>query len=579
MLIGLLVASIVIGGTGLLGSGVLLLGNQDLNTQLQEADSDHEQLLSDYEDLNNTYSDLLGQYDTLLEVHTSLTSDYTTVTNQYNEAMDTLNETIEDCKILNQTYQNLIMEYESLNSTYYILTGEHLDLNWTYYELTDQHEQLNQTYYGLVADYELLESQNATMTALYSELLQNQQILQNDYDELLDSYSTLQTDYNTLQNDYNTLQNDYQSLESEYFVLSDDYDTLLQNYQTLSQSYQLLQQSYQTLQQDYNNLWDSYNQLDQDYSQLSADYNSLESEYQTLNSTFYDLQNDYRLLNDSYTTLTTWISQQILPVQYCLFAEAVRRYYEPLYLSGATTKESFMGFAEFARDIVLHDSYQYNAFSDVSNALSDALILGNDTMELCWQIMYNVFYSYSASQRWLPNWGGWGLTGNNLTDIDTVHQWCVDTIAYEYDSDITLLQEPAFGDYIKFPVETAFRTMGDCEDQAILDAAYLESCGFETAIAVFHDPTHPTIGSFYHGTLLVHIEDTDAFFSQYPGAYLWTFGSIDPYYGDFTWCWLDPTWDVPFGSTPGWLQGYLDYGGLTFDIMSIAFCDIGGAVG
>ncbi|GAG55124.1 unnamed protein product, partial [marine sediment metagenome] len=31
-------------------------------------------------------------------------------------------------------------------------------------------------------------------------------------------------------------------------------------------------------------------------------------------------------------------------------------------------------------------------------------------------------------------------------------------------------QENPVWDYFKFPVETAFRTMGDCEDQAILDA-------------------------------------------------------------------------------------------------------------
>ena len=120
--------------------------------------------------------------------------------------------------------------------------------------------------------------------------------------------------------------------------------------------------------------------------------------------------------------------------------------------------------------------------------------------------------------------------------------------------------------------------MGDCEDQAILEAAYLESCGFETAIALIHDPAHPTYGSFYHATLLVHINDTDAFYSQYPSGYLWNLGYVDPYEG-FTWHWLDPTWDVPFGSTPAWLQGYLDYGGLTFDIMSIAICDIDGTIG
>ena len=38
--------------------------------------------------------------------------------------------------------------------------------------------------------------------------------------------------------------------------------------------------------------------------------------------------------------------------------------------------------------------------------------------------------------------------------------------------------------------------MGDCEDQAILAATYLESCGFEIAFATSHDPDHPTLGPF-----------------------------------------------------------------------------------
>ena len=95
--------------------------------------------------------------------------------------------------------------------------------------------------------------------------------------------------------------------------------------------------------------------------------------------------------------------------------------------------------------------------------------------------------------------------------------------------------------------------MGDCEDQAILCAAYLESCGYETALAIFHDAENPNFeGGFYHGALLVHIEDTTAYYATY-SASLWSLGGYDPYEG-YTWCWLDTTWDTPFGTKPGWLQ-------------------------
>ena len=314
-----------------------------------------------------------------------------------------------------------------------------------------------------------------------------------------------------------------------------------------------------------------YNKLSGKYDGLTGDYDELLNNYQIITGDYETLFDNYQDLQNSYDAICLVIKQSILPVQYCIFAEAVRRYYEGIYIGDLTGKSYWMAFAEFCRDIILHDSDQYNSFGIVSNAFSDALRYGSNTMGLCYQIMYGTFWD------WLPNWDGWGLTGNELTDIDTIVDWCIDEIDYEYDSDITDGQIYSEWDYIKFPVETAFRTMGDCEDQAILCAAYLESCGFETAIMIFHDPNHPTLGEFYHSVPLVHIEDTDAFKAlYYPECPLWRFTN-GPYYPDYTWCFLDPTWDIPFGSEPSWLD---DYGGsVSFSFCSIAFCDIDGTIG
>jgi len=320
-----------------------------------------------------------------------------------------------------------------------------------------------------------------------------------------------------------------------------------------------------------------YDDLTGDYNELLNDFNELDNQYYILTGEHAELENDYDNLLDEYNTLQNAydaiclvIRQSILPVQYSIFAEAVRRYYKDIYIGELTGKDYWLRYAEFCRDIILHDSWQENSFGDVSDAFSDALKFGDDTMYLANYIMYLTFYP------WLPNWGGFALTGNELTDIDIIIDWCIDEIEYEYDSDITYGHEYFDWDYIKFPVETAFRTMGDCEDQAILCSAYLESCGFETAIAISHDPDHPTLGAFYHGHLLVHIEDTSTFNSLYPSTNLWSIGGIDPYEG-FTWCWLDTTWDVPFGSTPTWLS---DYGGsVGWDILTIALCDIDGTIG
>jgi len=43
------------------------------------------------------------------------------------------------------------------------------------------------------------------------------------------------------------------------------------------------------------------------------------------------------------------------------------------------------------------------------------------------------------------------------------------------------------------------------------------------------------------------------------------------------WCWLDTTWDTPFGTDPGWMQYYVD-NGLTLDDVTFAKCDLDGAV-
>ena len=315
---------------------------------------------------------------------------------------------------------------------------------------------------------------------------------------------------------------------------------------------------------DYNDLIDNYDDLSEEYDELLNNYQILTGDYDTLFDNYQDLQN-------SYNAICSVIRQSILPVQYSIFAEAVRRYYKDIYIGGLTGKLYWKAFAKFCRDIILHDSEQYNSFNIVSDAFSDALKYGSNTMYLVFSIMCFTFYP------WIPNWDNVWLTGNELTDIDTIVDWCIDEIDYEYDSDITERQEYFGWDYIKFPVETAFRTMGDCEDQAILCATYLESCELETAIAIHHDPNHPTLGEFFHGSLLVHIEDTDAFWDDYPSAYLWNLGGIDPYSG-FTWCWLDTTWDVPFGSTPSWLQDYIGIGGISDDIISVAVCDIDGDI-
>jgi len=394
------------------------------------------------------------------------------------------------------------------------------------------------------------------------------------------------TQNNLLSIEYQTLAEMYDALLANYTSLLSEHENLTENYGILSDDYDSLSDDYNTLFADYISLEIEFDSLTTNYATLMADYEALESAYSDLYDLYLSLLDSYFILDAKYSAISSWIGRQILPVQMFIWAEAVRQYYlDDYYLDLAgTTKETYMEYARFCRDLILHGSYQYDAFTEVSNAF-DMLEYGSNTMALANAAM-NVMEG-SSSVDFPLHWGtnfapeNWGL--------DVQVQDCIDNVDYEYDSDIIYQQDFSTWDYPKHPVETAFRQYGDCEDQAILLAAMIERNGwfetigdtnyyydFDVAFAVQHDPAHPTLGSFYHGTLLVHIEDTDDFYSRYPSGTLWSLPS-DPYEG-YTWCWLDPTWDVSFGSTPSWLQDYLDYGGLTVDVVSIAYCSVGGSV-
>ncbi len=432
-----------------------------------------------------------------------------------------------------------------------------------------KYNQLTNTFDDLSGDYQSLFNTHEELVGDFEELSSDYQTILDDYNSLIEQYDILEGNITTLQTAYDTLNASYLALQNLFNDLQTDYNDLLQQYNDLLSDYNDREEDFGDLEQNYNDLLTQYNALQQSFNDLLSDFNDLSLAYDDLLINYNDLQDQYDVLELELIALQNAIIQLILPAQYTDFAEAVRRYYLPIYLGGKTDKTYWMAFAEYCRDVILHDSYQENSFSDVSDAFSDCLKYGSNTMNLAWYIMYNTFYD------WLPNWDGWGLTGNEFTDLETLTQWCIDEIDYEYDTHITVGQEYFTYDYIKFPVETAFRTLGDCEDQAILCAAYLESCGFETMVLISHDPDHPVRGPFYHGSLMVHIEDTTTFHLLYPAS-LWSFGSSDPYYPDYTWCWLDPTWDIPFGQFIPWV---VEYGGsISFDVLSAAICDIDGII-
>ena len=410
---------------------------------------------------------------------------------------------------------------------------------------------------NLTTDVEDLQTELDATIGEYNETLLQQENLLSNYSELLAVLNILSLENELLNQTYNDLLLDFQNLQ-------DDYDELLVDYNGLYQDYQDLQANYTSLQDQYTILLDLYDSLVLANDLLQANFDQLQAD-------FDNLQLAYTILQTQYDTITDTIQQMILPAQYTVFAEAVRRYYFDDYIAGDT----YRGFTRFCRDIILHDSIgSYSPdiiFPEVSDAFADCLRYGSNTGYLAFQIFYWVFWS------WLPNWNGYGLSGNPTTDISTIVQWCCNNIDYEYDSKITTYQLNPLWDYPKFPVETAFRTFGDCEDQAILCAAYLESCGFETMMVTIHDPDWNGGSGLYHGVPMIWWNNTWGSNPQHGFSFWWD----GTKYNDGWWMFLDTTWDTPFGTDPTWLQWYKDT-----DIMQIfdenkfssAVCDIGGYV-
>lgn len=513
--------------------------------------------------LNNEYNDLSGNYDDLYIDYLGLLNDFNSLDNQYSILTGEHIELENDYNILVIALADITAQLDALDDDLVAMTVERDALIVERDGLLQDIVERDATIVDLNSQITTLDTTIVDLNIQITDL--NTQItnLEGENQDLIDYYEGIITGLNS---EITALETERDGLIIALADMTSQRDALQILYDDLGMNYLIIET-------ERNSLLIQVNQLQIDYDALQLQYDDLIDDYQTLSNAYAELQIQFDALTIAYDYICDTIRQSILPVQYGIFAEAVRRYYAPIYMEGLFGKEYWMSFAEFCRDIVLHDSWQYNAFSNISNAFSDALKFGNDTMYLADYTMYWTFWD------WLPDWGI-DLTFDELWGIDTIVDWCIDEIDYEYDSDITDGQEYFDYDYIKFPVETAFRTMGDCEDQAILTATYLESCGFETAIGIWHDPEHPdfvSVGGFYHGVCFVYIEDTDAFKTMFPDWLLWRMTN-DPI-DEYAWCMIDTTWDVPFGSIPTWFDYYRNNPTeFTLDDLTRAVCDVDGGI-
>ena len=352
----------------------------------------------------------------------------------------------------------------------------------------------------------------------------------------------------------------YHGLNGNFRILAHDYEELLAAYQELLSNYSILSSEYDALLTDFNNLQADYNTLNATYHALLVDYTTLLDAYNTLQANYDDLVLAYDSLWNSYSTLASWICGQVLPVQVFTFAESIRRYYLPLYLN-VSSSLYWANYSEFMADIVRHATPNITSFekwNDVRNAYIDILRYGNNTPQLSDYVLSNIFDT-NTTHDWY--WGydrNWDVLGLHPFMTDEIHDWVLNALDYEDDDIITQNREYSEWDYIKFPVETIFRGLGDSEDQAIFEAAYLRSCGFEVAVGSFHDDAHPTLGSLNHSVLWLNIDyNGDGVVSdeECMSNHWWYKWSLDG--SPETWIILYPSLDEQFGDYPDWFLDYI----------------------
>jgi hypothetical protein len=105
----------------------------------------------------------------------------------------------------------------------------------------------------------------------------------------------------------------------------------------------------------------------------------------------------------------------------------------------------------------------------------------------------------------------------------------------------------------RFPYETLYSRIGDCEDQAILLATLLRVVGYESALVRFADKQK----DFYH---VICVVKTDSREARTP---LFRFGRYTS--EGYTWKILDPSYNHSYYKLPEWLSRYRTRdGGYTF---------------
>lgn len=182
---------------------------------------------------------------------------------------------------------------------------------------------------------------------------------------------------------------------------------------------------------------------------------------------------------------------------------------------------------------VLHDTGQFNYFENIDEELGDIWQTNNSITEF--EEALKIFYNWQW--LWKNNFTSYFLFNNLINRID-----------YFWDDSFTEGTNRHY-DFAKSAIETIFSGRGDCDDQTILAATFLEASGYETIIGYIGDDNETGVqDDFYHAFLWVKVEN---FSYPYLYADLWRFGVKE-----YEWLLLDPTWNIEYGYSVDWIIDY-----------------------
>jgi len=231
------------------------------------------------------------------------------------------------------------------------------------------------------------------------------------------------------------LKDENDQLDEQLDQLNDDYEDVLGEYGDLSDNYESMNTS--------------YGELDQMYNALISDYHDLEWDYN-------DLLDDYGVLQSSYNNFDLWQDQ----VTY------YRVYFGDMY---------FWQYATY--DILSHwksmdkDTSEYYMYPIEDMKVLNGFVVYNDNWSLVDQIADEL----------------WKLSENEEDYAEIALEFVHNAIFYMSD-----LESTGQDEYWRYPDETLFDKVGDCEDTAFLYASLLRSKGIPAVLIEYVD--HLAVG-------------------------------------------------------------------------------------